>query len=205
MNNICKFLLLSLCILTFNGCGSTVHKNKTSNNTISTVVVIDSKSESMYKKASTLYQKGENDTALKVLNEALNYDSNNYKALSLKGLLLSFNNQSDDGIKLIEKSLQINTEYTQGFYEMAMALKLNGQYEKSIKYFEKVIEKDTKNTWSYYGISTNYADMGNKEQALFYLKKAIDLGGNEVKSAAFYQDHFEKFHGNSEFEKLIAN
>ncbi|MDU1772479.1 MAG: hypothetical protein E6799_01480 [Dialister micraerophilus] len=54
-------------------------------------------------------------------------------------------------------------------------------------------------------ISTDFADMNDKKEALFYLKKAIDKGGIDVKKTAATQDHFMRFHGDPDFETLVAN
>lgn len=205
MNNICKFLLIFLCAFTFSGCSLNTIEPQPTQPLVSNSFTLDEKSENLYSNASTLYQNGKSKEALDLVNKAIEFNKNNYKALSLKGLLISFNNNPSDGIKLIDEALKINPDYTQGFYEMAMALKLNGQYNESIAFFQKVLKKDTQNTWSYYGISTDYADMNDKENSLLYLKKAIDLGGASVKEAAYNQDHFKKFHGDPDFENLVAN
>lgn len=47
--------------------------------------------------------------------------------------------------------------------------------------------------------------MNDKKEALFYLKKAIDKGGIDVKKTAATQDHFMRFHGDPDFETLVAN
>lgn len=205
MNNIYKYLMIFLCIFTFSGCNLNTIESQKTQSLVSNSFTLDEKSENLYSNASTLYQNGKSKEALEAVNKAIEFNKNNYKALSLKGLLLSFDNNPSDGIKLINEALKINPDYTQGFYEMAIALKLNRQYNESIVFFQKVLEKDSKNTWSYYGISTNYADMNDKENSLLYLKKAIDLGGASVKEAAYNQDHFKKFHSDPYFESLVAN
>ena len=109
-------------------------------------------------KASALYAKGKNREALLTCDKALEIDRENYKALSLKGLILALDVSPEQGIGQVLKALKINPDYTQAFYDMAMAQKLAKHYDESISYFRKVLAVDPKNTWSLYGIATNYAD-----------------------------------------------
>ena len=165
--------------------------------------VIAKESEDIYRKAVTAYGKGDHLTALQLANDALAKDEENYKALSLKGIIQAFDVSPEEGIATIQKSLSINPDYVQAFFDMAMAQKLGKHYDESITFFQKVLAKDPKNTWSYYGIATDYADKRDKPKALEYLKKAIDLDPQNVKPQARVQDHFTWLHGDKDFEQLV--
>ena len=167
------------------------------------VHVITKESEDIYRKAVTAYGKGDHLNALELANDALAKDEENYKALSLKGIIQAFDVSPEEGIATIQKSLAINPDYVQAFFDMAMAQKLGKHYDESITFFQKVIDKDPKNTWSYYGIATDYADKRNKPKALEYLKKAIELDPQNVKPQARVQDHFTWLHGDRDFEQLV--
>lgn len=162
-----------------------------------------SQSEQLYKEALAAYQKGENEGALSLSDRALREDPGNYKALSLKGLVIAFVSSPEEGIQWIGKALALKPDYVQGWYDMAMAQKLAGHYDESIRYFQKVLEKDPANTWSYYGIATNYADKRDKAEALRYLQKALALDRAAVRAAAAEQDHFRWLHGDPDFDRLI--
>lgn len=164
---------------------------------------ISKESSELYEQAISAYGKGDHRTALKLADEALGRDGENYKALSLKGILEAFDTSPEKGIETIRKSLAINPDYTQAFFDMAMAQKLGKHYDESIRYFQKVIEKDPQNTWSYYGIATNYADKRDKAKALEYLKKSISLDPQHVRPEASTQDHFLWLHGDKDFESLV--
>ena len=165
--------------------------------------VISKESENTYLKAVSAYGVGDHLTALEMANDALSKDENNYKALSLKGIIQAFDISPEEGIKTIKKSLAVNPDYVQAFFDMAMAQKLGKHYDESIFYFQKVIEKDPGNTWSYYGIATDYADKKDKNRALEYLKKAIELDSAQVKPQARIQDHFSWLHDDPDFLKLV--
>lgn len=181
-------------------------EEKTAQNTVeeNTSPVIQPESDALYHKAAQAYGKGNHTEALQLANQALEKDEKNYKALSLKGIIIAFDISPDEGTLYIEKSLFIQPNYTQAFYDMAIAQKLGKHYDESIAYFEKVLKADPQNTWSYYGIATNWADKGNKEQALFYLEKAVRLGGKDVIDAAAVQDHFDRFRDDKDFQKILA-
>lgn len=114
--------------------------------------------EALYHKAAQAYGKGHRTEALRLANQAINEDGENYKALSLKGIILAFDISPDEGIPFIEKALSISPSYVQADYDMAVAQKLGRHYDESIVYFQKVLKADPQNTWSYYGIATNFAD-----------------------------------------------
>lgn len=162
-----------------------------------------SQSERLYEEALAAYQKGEKEGALSLADRALREDPENYRALSLKGLVIAFVSSPEEGIQWIGKALALQPDYVQGWYDMAMAQKLSGHYDESIRYFQKVLEKDPANTWSYYGIATNYADKRDKVEALRYLKKALQLDREAVRPAAAGQDHFQWLHGDPDFEALL--
>lgn len=164
---------------------------------------ISKESEQLYRKAVTAYGKGDHLNALELANKALEKDGENYKALSLKGIIQAFDVSPEEGIKTVEKALAINPNYVQADFDMAMAQKLGKHYDESICYFQKVLDKDPKNTWSWYGIATNYADKRDKAKALEYLKKAVDLDPQNVKPQAAAQDHFQWLHGDPDFQNLV--
>lgn len=160
-------------------------------------------SEALYHKAAQAYGKGHRTEALRLANQAINEDGENYKALSLKGIILAFDISPDEGIPFIEKALSISPSYVQADYDMAVAQKLGRHYDASIVYFQKVLKADPQNTWSYYGIATNFADKRDREEALDYLEKAVILGGQDVVSAASVQDHFAFIRDDPEFKRIL--
>ena len=160
-------------------------------------------SEALYHKAAQAYGKGHRTEALRLANQAINEDGENYKALSLKGIILAFDISPDEGIPFIEKALSISPSYVQADYDMAVAQKLGRHYDESIVYFQKVLKADPQNTWSYYGIATNFADKKDRKQALDYLEKAVLLGGQDVVSAASVQDHFAFLREDAEFKRIL--
>lgn len=164
---------------------------------------ISKESEEFYRKAVTAYGKGDHLTALENANKALDADGNNYKALSMKGIIQAFDVSPEEGITTIGKALSINPDYVQAFFDMAMAQKLGKHYDESISYFQKVLASDPNNTWSYYGIATNYADKRDKANALKYLEKAITLDPENVKPEARTQDHFQWLHNDRDFQKIV--
>lgn len=161
-------------------------------------------SETIFQEASALYAKGQNREALLTCDKALEIDRENYKALSLKGLILALDVSPEQGIGQILKALKINPDYTQAFYDMAMAQKLAKHYDESISYFQKVLAVDPKNTWSLYGIATNYADKKDKANALSYLQKAMTIDPEHVRPEALSQDHFEWLRGDADFQKVVG-
>lgn len=205
MKSIILAALMITAALTAGGCGTpkAPSPSPAASSSVPAVHQINEESEQIYRKAVTAYGKGDHLHALELANQALEKDGENYKALSLKGIIQAFDISPEEGIGTIQKSLSINPDYVQAYFDMAMAQKLGKHYDESIRFFQKVLDKDPHNTWSYYGIATNYADKRDKAKALEYLKKAVDLDPKNVKSQAAAQDHFQWLHGDADFQKLV--
>ncbi len=193
MKSIILAALMVTAALSASGCGTPKAPSPSSaasSAAVPSVHQINEESQQIYRKAVTAYGKGDHLHALELANQALEKDGENYKALSLKGIIQAFDISPEEGIRTIQKSLSINPDYVQAYFDMAMAQKLGKHYDESIRFFQKVLDKDPHNTWSYYGIATNYADKRDKAKALEYLKKAVDLEPKNVKPQAAAQDHF---------------
>lgn len=124
-------LLASLLAVGLSGCGAEMKPAASSSPAASSqsasvkaIHEIAPASEKVFQEASTLYAKGQNREALLTCDKALEIDRENYKALSLKGLILALDVSPEQGIGQILKALKINPDYTQAFYDMAMAQKL---------------------------------------------------------------------------------
>lgn len=203
MKSIILAALMITAALSAGGCGTPKAPSPSPASSVPAVHQINEESEQIYRKAVTAYGKGDHLHALELANQALEKDGENYKALSLKGIIQAFDISPEEGIGTIQKSLSINPDYVQAYFDMAMAQKLGKHYDESIRFFQKVLDKDPHNTWSYYGIATNYADKRDKAKALEYLKKAVDLDPKNVKPQAATQDHFQWLHGDADFQKLV--
>lgn len=206
MKSIILAALMVTAALSAGGCGTPkapAPSPAASSAAVPAVHQINEESQQIYRKAVTAYGKGDHLHALELANQALEKDGENYKALSLKGIIQAFDISPEEGIGTIQKSLSINPDYVQAYFDMAMAQKLGKHYDESIRFFQKVLDKDPNNTWSYYGIATNYADKRDKAKALEYLKKAVDLDPENVKPQAAAQDHFQWLHGDADFQKLV--
>lgn len=206
-----SILLATLLGLGLTGCGTenkapelAAPQTETSVKTKPQVPEIAEKSETLYHQAAQAYGKGNQTEGLQLANQALAADTNNYKAYSLKGIILAFNGSPEDGIASVQKALELNPTYTQAFFDMAMAQKLGKHYDESIFYFQKVLVVDSKNTWSYYGIATNYADKRDKAHALEYLQKAMALDPDHVRPEAVSQDHFTWLRQDPDFQRVVG-
>lgn len=204
-------LLASLLAMGLSGCGaetkpaaSSAPAASSQSASVKAIHEIAPASEKVFQEASALYAKGKNREALLTCDKALEIDRENYKAFSLKGLILALDVSPEQGIGQILKALKINPDYTQAFYDMAMAQKLAKHYDESISYFKKVLAVDPKNTWSLYGIATNYADKKDKANALSYLQKAMTIDPEHVRPEALRQDHFEWLRGDADFQKVVG-
>lgn len=147
-------------------------------------------------------QAGEYDKSLTITKGILAKSPQDYQAWSIQGMTLALQGNTQDGLMAVKKSYAINPNYVANYYNLALVYKLQGNLDESKKWFDKVLAKDPKNVWSIYGIATIYADKSQDAEALKYLQQAINLDSS-VKGVAKEQDHFQRFHGNKDFEAIV--
>lgn len=186
------------------GCGmATTEPTETAKTVTPNTTVTDKAEPTAELQAATkLLQTNDYEGAVAKADDILKKYPQSDEAYSLKGMAMGLNGKPADGLVLTKKAFELNPNNVSNFYNMAMLYKLQGQLNDAKAWFEKVLEKDPKNTWSVYGIATIYADQGQDAEALQYLRQAIALDPS-VKDVARTQDHFERFHGNSEFEAIV--
>jgi len=126
---------------------------------------------------------------------------NNSEVYSIKGLCSALLGDIRTGHAMTDKAYELDPYNSSNFYNIAMVYKLEGNIEKAQEWFEKVLVQEPDNTWSLYGLATIYADRGQDELALQWLERAVKTDSS-VKAVAREQDHFERFHGNRQFESL---
>lgn len=171
---------------------------------------LDAESVRITAEARKAYEQFDYDRAIELYTQALEKDSENYAALSGKGVALAMRGNGNgvkkdvaDGITCIEKALQHAPDDPASCYNLALAYKIDGRSDEAVTYFQKVIDADPSNTWSYYGIATIYGDRGDAANTVTWLRRAVELDGENVRNAARTQTHFDSVRRDKAFRELI--
>lgn len=196
-------VLIGLLIGCISGCGfSGDNANRQSETVSFSNKSIDNQNNTATTTAKQYLANGEYERAINESTRVISDNSYNAEAYSIRGFATALQGDTEKGLADTKRAYELDPNNVANYYNMAMVYKLAGQLNDSKQWFEKVLEKDPNNTWSIYGIATIYADQGDDAKALEWLERAIKTDVS-VKSVAGSQDHFERFHGNSQFQKLV--
>lgn len=104
MKSIILATLMVTAALSAGGCGTpkAPSPSPAASSSVPAVHQINEESQQIYRKAVTAYGKGDHLHALELANQALEKDGENYKALSLKGIIQAFDISPEEGIGTIQ-------------------------------------------------------------------------------------------------------
>lgn len=157
--------------------------------------------EGKYNTAATAFFDRKYSEAIKIADEIIKEDSENYKAYNIKGIALCYSGKFDEGMKNIDKSLEIKADYGYARFNKALAYELFGHYDKSLEWYDRALEVE-EYVWTYYGKATIYGRKGDVANTVKYLKTAIDMNPG-VKSTAAEEEDFNNVRSSKEFQQLI--
>lgn len=162
---------------------------------------INNKFEEKYKKGYDAFHSRKYEDAIKIENEVIAEDKNFYKAYSIKGIALCFDENYEEGMKAIDKALEINPEYGYGRFNKALAYELYRHYDEALMWYDKALEVENY-IWSYYGKASIYGRRGDIENTVKYLKIAIDMDVS-VKKLAKEERDFDNVRQSKEFKEIV--
>jgi tetratricopeptide (TPR) repeat protein len=173
----------------------------TSSPTSTKNITPDPKNENIYNNAYNSFHSGKYSEAINLANKVLETEPNHYKALNIKGIALSFQNNYNEGMKNIDASLAINGDYWYGRFNKALAYKYNEELDNALLWFDKSLEKENY-VWSYYGKACCYGIGGDITNTVKNLRIAIEMDKVVIDLAKTQKD-FNKVRTSQEFQTLI--
>ncbi|MCM8807834.1 MAG: tetratricopeptide repeat protein, partial [Candidatus Omnitrophica bacterium] len=126
----------------------------------------------LYVYGLSLSKLGKYDLAIKVFNEILQNNPENYEVLTELGEIYFLKGNFDIAEKLLEKSLEINLLYPKTYYVLIEINKLRGNKEKMINYIQKLTYLVSNDFYLYYLKGLYYKETGNYQNALKEFNKA---------------------------------
>ena len=129
--------------------------------------------------ANELFKEGENQRAIKILEELHREFPNILVIQSLLGEACIQNNNSGKAINIFEKLAKSAPDNASFAGYLAKAYLMRGWHKKAVKSFEKAIELDEDNFSLWMGLSEAYMEGNNAEKAKEVLYGLIERNGNE--------------------------
>lgn len=157
--------------------------------------------ESTYEESYNAFHSGNYAKAITLADKVLKVDQKHYKALNIKGIALSFQNNYTSGMKNIDAALAINPDFGYGRFNKALAYEYNEQIQNAITWYDKALEVEAY-TWSYYGKASCYGRIGDVQNTVKNLKIAISMDKVVVELARDEKD-FNKVRSSKEFSDLV--
>ena len=152
--------------------------------------------------ADALFYARKYDDAIKLAEEVIKEDPDNYIAYNVLGITKIFKSRTlDEGMKDLDRSLQLKSDYGYAMFNKGLAYELLGYYDEAIEWYNKNLKVE-KYVWSYYGIASVYGRRGDVENTVKYFKKAIEVDP-KVKETAKDEHDFDPVRGDERFSRLL--
>jgi tetratricopeptide (TPR) repeat protein len=169
---------------------------------------MDTRQPAAYLATARYFQKKrETEKALKVLEEALKYDSRNCAVLEMKGRLLVSGQQYKKAMKVFDEIEIINPEA--GITLKVNTLVATKYTAKALEQARRIVEKHPYSAWGYQLLASVYESQkdyrsaikevknglrvdGNNVQAILYLGKLYEAGKNYTQAMSLYVEALRK-------------
>ena len=143
-----------------------------------------------FDKGNSLYDQGKYDEAIKVLDKAIGYDSNDAEAWNKKGEALYYQGKYDEAIRAYDEAIKIYPNFALAWENKGDAFRDLGSYNKSIDAYEKAIELDPELA-TYLGVRLHFPILKklgeiNEAEAAFAKEgyelaiQSVDIDGNKA-------------------------
>lgn len=119
---------------------------------------------------------GNNNSALKYINDALHIQPDNPSAIHVKGIVLSLLGSADESLELIENSLSLEPNNIDFLVNYCSTLEIFLRYEDAIKICSRAIEHDDAPSVVYFIRGRSYESLNRLNEAKKDYDKAKQLG-----------------------------
>ena len=126
--------------------------------------------------ATRLREQGKYEDAIKLCNEAIELNPNNYLAYLRRGNFYYRQKQYERAIQDYDKAIQINPNYAEAYFGRALAYASLENVEKTFADINKAIELSPNNAIMYQTRGMLYQAIGDEEKAQADVAKAKELG-----------------------------
>ena len=120
-------------------------------------------------------QRGETESAVEALNQAIEIDPDNFEANRLLGRAHMQLKQFEEAEMYYQKIIELQPNYWLGYNVKAVFYSTIGEYEKAVPLLEKNIELTPDNAWGYANLAFVVRAMGDMDKAAEYWLKSLEI------------------------------
>lgn len=118
------------------------------------------------------------EQTIKLCDEVLSEDNNNYRAYTVRGLAYAYLTVKDysnreKALKDLDKALEIKNDYGYGRFNKGLAYAIFGELQEALVWYDKALEIEDY-VWSYYGKAAIYGRLGDAENSAKFIKESIN-------------------------------
>lgn len=133
-----------------------------------------------YNIAELFKKSGEIDTAITILDKAIELDPAYYDAYNRAAeYYATLKNDYEKSLLYLNKAYKLNSSYTTTLENLGNVYAMIKDYKESLLYYEKAIKIDSTKASVYKNISNIYVSMGDNAKAKEYLNKAAKYSKNK--------------------------
>lgn len=118
---------------------------------------------------------GRLDLSLKMLNQALQLEPDNFEILANLGRVSLQNNQPLDAEFFLQAALRVNPADKKLRIYLAKALHRQGRHAEASTLFDELLQQDSHNFDLLYALGTISASEQNNDEALKFFRKALEV------------------------------
>jgi tetratricopeptide (TPR) repeat protein len=128
------------------------------------------------------FENGDNDSALKLFNKAIEINPKNSVAYNYKGDIFFRLQKYEESIKWYDEALNINPYYIDVLKDKSLSLEKLGKYDMALECFNTILDKNPNNIqyWNYKGSILLKTRKYN--EAIKCYNKVIDIESNNVEA-----------------------
>jgi len=117
----------------------------------------------------------ESEKALKLLNEAINKDPDNFWAWFYRGVILELREEFMEASKAYKNAIRLNPFFAQAHNNLGYCYKEMHYYSYAVEEYLKAIELIPDNAGYYYNLGNAYTHLERIDEAFSAYKKAVEL------------------------------
>ncbi|MDY6090805.1 MAG: glycosyltransferase [Bdellovibrionota bacterium] len=151
-------------------------------------------------KAESLMLKGDNNSALEILEQVINKNPNSYKAIADFGILMATSGNWDEARKNFDDALKINCKYDVALSGIGLCYSNQGDFEKAYDYYKKSLDSNPENVRALLGIIDLSYKLSRLDELEQILKNYLDLHPADLN---FLYTLAACYYGKSEFQKSL--
>ena len=146
---------------------------------ISSSTINSTEIDTLYNKATSLYDNQRYDEAIQYYDKILAIDPSSVNALNNKGLTLDHLQRYDEAIQYYDKALTIDPSSVTTLENKAVALDHLQRYDEAIQYYDKALTIDPSNKKALNGKSSILAEIKNASWNIFSYIVTLSNPDNE--------------------------